>query len=343
MEDLISIVVPIYNVEKYLTECVNSLINQSYKNIEIILVDDGSTDNCPQICEYLAAKDGRIRVVHKQNAGLGMARNTGIEHATGKYIFFIDSDDFIDIDTVLLCYEKAEEDKSDIVVYGYNRVTTNGGLESTTIPVPKLEKYVGSDVLNKFLPDYIAKDPQDGYDPKLWMSACGCMFLTKIIKDSGWRFVSERDIISEDTYSLLQLYKYVNCVSIISKAFYNYRLNLYSLTHIYRADRFEKIKHFYQMSIAKATELQYPLEVNERIKNLFLSFTIGALKGIVHSDLNRKDKKTEFKKVFYDDMLQTAISTSNIKYEPITRKILFLLIKYKLCNLAFLVVKLKNN
>ena len=343
MEALISIVVPVYNVEKYLTECVNSLLNQSYKNVEIILVDDGSTDNCPQICDGLAEKDSRIKVIHEQNAGLGMARNTGIEHATGKYIFFIDSDDYIDKDTVKLCYERAIEDNADVVLYGYNRVGENGAVISSSIPMPLRKRYAGKEIIDELLPDLIAKDPRAKTATNLWLSACGCMFRLDIIRDSQVRFVSEREIISEDSYFLLELYKNINCASIISKAFYNYRFNLSSLTHVYRADRFEKIKLFYQMSIAKATELQYPLEVNERIKNLFLSFTIGALKGIVHSDLNRKDKKTEFKKVFYDDMLQTAISTSNIKYEPITRKILFLLIKYKLCNLAFLVVKLKNN
>ena len=92
---LVTIVVPIYNVEKYLTRCVDSIINQTYQNLEIILVDDGSPDNCPRICDEYAKKDHRIKVIHKINAGLGMARNTGIENATGKYICFFDSDDYI--------------------------------------------------------------------------------------------------------------------------------------------------------------------------------------------------------------------------------------------------------
>ena len=92
---VVSVVLPIYNVEKYLSRCLESVVNQSYRKLEIILVDDESPDKCPEICDKWAAKDNRIKVVHKKNAGLGHARNTGIENATGEYICFVDSDDYI--------------------------------------------------------------------------------------------------------------------------------------------------------------------------------------------------------------------------------------------------------
>ncbi|MDI1303790.1 MAG: glycosyltransferase, partial [bacterium] len=93
--ELISIIIPIYGVEKYIDKCILSVINQTYKNLEIILVDDGSPDNCPAICDQYAKKDSRIRVIHKINGGLSSARNSGIDIATGKYITFVDSDDSI--------------------------------------------------------------------------------------------------------------------------------------------------------------------------------------------------------------------------------------------------------
>ena len=95
MEDKISIIVPVYNVEKYLNRCVDSILNQTYRNLEIILVDDGSPDNCGAVCDAYAGLDPRIRVIHKPNGGLSDARNAGLDVATGEYVGFIDSDDFI--------------------------------------------------------------------------------------------------------------------------------------------------------------------------------------------------------------------------------------------------------
>ncbi len=117
----ISIVVPVYNVEKYLEKCLDSLLNQTFTDVEILLVDDGSTDHSLKICKNYAEKDGRIRVIHQLNQGLSAARNTGIENATGKYIGFIDSDDYIDEDMYEYLYNQITNQKADIAVCGiYN-------------------------------------------------------------------------------------------------------------------------------------------------------------------------------------------------------------------------------
>lgn len=118
MDSLISVIVPIYNVEKYLQKCVDSIINQTYKNLEIILVDDGSPDNCPKMCDDYAEKDSRIKVVHKENGGLSDARNVGMEVATGEYVSFIDSDDYISLDFYETLLETIVDNDSDIVECG---------------------------------------------------------------------------------------------------------------------------------------------------------------------------------------------------------------------------------
>ena len=100
MKDLISVIVPVYNVEKYLNKCLDSIISQTYTNLEIILIDDGSTDNCGKICDEYASKDKRIKVIHKENAGVSSARNYGIQCATGDWIMFVDSDDWIEFDAI---------------------------------------------------------------------------------------------------------------------------------------------------------------------------------------------------------------------------------------------------
>ena len=125
MNSLISVIVPIYNVEKYLDKCVDSIINQTYKNLEIILVDDGSPDNCPKMCDDYAKKDSRIKVVHKENGGLSDARNAGMKVATGEYVSFIDSDDWIDLETFSISMAKIEECNAQIVAFNIINVATN--------------------------------------------------------------------------------------------------------------------------------------------------------------------------------------------------------------------------
>ena len=115
MDSLISVIVPIYNVEDYLERCVDSIINQTYKNLEIILVDDGSQDNCPQMCDDYAKKDSRIKVVHKKNGGLSDARNAGMKVATGEYVSFIDSDDYVSLDFYETLFQTMIDNDSDIV------------------------------------------------------------------------------------------------------------------------------------------------------------------------------------------------------------------------------------
>ena len=116
--DKISVVVPVYNVEKYLEKCLNSIINQTYKNIEIIVVDDGSTDSCGQLCDEYAIMDKRIIVIHKKNGGLSDARNVGIDNATGKFICFIDSDDYVESNMIEKLYSVCKETNSDICCCG---------------------------------------------------------------------------------------------------------------------------------------------------------------------------------------------------------------------------------
>lgn len=112
---LVSVVIPVYNVEEYLDDCIKSVITQTYKDLEIILVDDGSTDLSPQICEQYAMRDNRIKVIHQQNKGISVARNVGMTYATGSYIYFLDSDDYIMTNAIRIMYDTIEKENSEIV------------------------------------------------------------------------------------------------------------------------------------------------------------------------------------------------------------------------------------
>lgn len=129
MEELITIIIPIYQVENYLKKCLDSVINQTYKNLEIILVDDGSKDNSPQICDEYKRKDNRIKVIHKENGGLSDARNSGMKMATGKYIGFVDSDDYIKEDMYEILYKNMINTKADISICNLLMIKENDKVE----------------------------------------------------------------------------------------------------------------------------------------------------------------------------------------------------------------------
>lgn len=162
MNKLISVVIPIYNVENYLKRCIDSVINNSYKNLEIILVDDGSTDNSSSICDSYIKKDSRIKVIHKENNGLSSARNTGIDIASGDYISFIDSDDFVYVDYFKYMYELSIKHDADIVNIfllktfknddiDLNNVFTKNKLSSNTNNyIEKIDVLTSNQALEKF-------------------------------------------------------------------------------------------------------------------------------------------------------------------------------------------------
>ncbi len=151
-EELISVIVPIYKVERYLKKCVETIMNQTYSNLEIILVDDGSPDSCGVICEELAKKDSRIKVIHKNNGGLSDARNEGIRTSTGEYLLFVDSDDFISYSMIETLYKSIKKNNADMVACGYKKVFSSGIVEEQQFSVKNREEILtGEDATKRLL------------------------------------------------------------------------------------------------------------------------------------------------------------------------------------------------
>ena len=131
---LVSVIIPVYNVEKYLHRCLNSVKNQSFKNLDVILIDDGSTDKSGEICENYCKEDFRFRVIHQKNRGQATARNLALDMAKGDYICFVDSDDYIEKTMIETLYNSITNNNADIAVCGYNRVNETGELIKTFFP-----------------------------------------------------------------------------------------------------------------------------------------------------------------------------------------------------------------
>ena len=219
---LISIVIPIYKVERWLRECVDSVLNQTYTNIEVILVDDGSPDGCPAICDEYALRDNRIKVIHKTNAGLSEARNSGLDASHGQYVFFIDSDDYyLHEDFISLLVESAVQNVSDMVIFKRRKL-----YEETKTMEPDTDAY-NDEILQERNPDslWYKLAVRDDID------ASASMKLLKREVLTTNQIYFRKGMFSEDVEWYFRLSRFVHRISAVSRRSYCYRVREGSITH----------------------------------------------------------------------------------------------------------------
>jgi glycosyltransferase involved in cell wall biosynthesis len=205
MQIKVSLIIPVFNVEEYLDKCLLSAINQTLYDIEIIIINDGSTDNSLLICNKYQKKDKRIHIITQENAGLSAARNTGINHAKGEFIVFLDSDDDIEIETLEKAYTKAHQEKLDIVVYRYNQVDNDGNIKFTN----KIkDNYTQDELLRRVLS--VKQSPM----------ACNKLYKTELFKK--YHIYFPVGLLHEDVYTTYKLVFFAQKIGIIEEAFYNW-------------------------------------------------------------------------------------------------------------------------
>lgn len=223
-EKLVSVLVPVYNTEKYLEKCLDSIINQTYTNLEIILVDDGSTDNSGKICDAYAERDVRIKVIHKHNEGLVRARKTGLENATGEYIAFVDSDDWIEPNMYEEMLEKALETDADFVESGY--------LEFHEYTEKTMERKLAEgffDLRGGGIADHVRAymgETKAKITPLIWSK----MYKADVIRQSYF-FVPDNQSIGEDDANYVNLIILANSCFCMEKCFYHYFMRKDSMCH----------------------------------------------------------------------------------------------------------------
>jgi glycosyltransferase involved in cell wall biosynthesis len=229
---LVSIIIPVYNTQKYIHECIDSVINQTYKSIEIIIVNDGSTDKSGEICEEYSKHDKRIKVFHISNNGPSSARNIGIDHANGENIMFLDSDDYIDTDMINNMLSEMNENNSDLVINGHKICFEEKDRKIVKVYFNKTTYINRKDFLNDFSKYFMALN--------IW----GKLYRTKIIKENNIRFINNLSL-GEDLMFNSKYYNNVNRVSVLNNVHYNYRQVRDSLVHKDIRDRDEMIFIFY--------------------------------------------------------------------------------------------------
>ena len=306
----ISIIVPIYNVEKYLDRCLESLINQTLKDIEIILVDDGSPDSCPTLCDNYGHRDSRIKVIHKKNEGLGLARNSGIEIATGEYIAFVDSDDYIGLDMYNCLYSEAVNSNADAVFCGFkNEIQKGVWIESKE--VSQRSEWNGNEITN-FMFDMIACAPYIKKERKYEMSVWRAIYRNQLIQQNNIRFQSERLIVSEDIPMNIDFLIIANKIVYVPHEFYYYCLNSTSLTATLKTEKFFKFKNLYHILEEK---LQDKNNYKERLDRLFIGHSRMHFIKLMNSTL--PDQRIWLRKYMKDNIWHELKNRYKPSYLPL--------------------------
>lgn len=288
MDELISIVVPIYKVEKYLEKCVYSLLTQSYKNLEIILVDDGSPDNCGKICDRFQIMDNRIKVIHKINGGLSDARNVGVEVATGEYITFVDSDDYVDNDYINYLYSLLKTNDSDISIVMPYQVDENYIIKKSN----KKEKIYNYDSVNALKTML--------YQKKFETSAWGKLFKIDIVK--GIKFPVGK--IYEDIGTIYKyLLKAKNVTFSTKRIYYYLQRNDSIMGRKYKSNDLDYV--YNSKLLLEEMEKNGNLELIKAAKSRYVSANFSVLIKLNKSDPKIRNElllniKKNQKNVFFD-------------------------------------------
>lgn len=335
----VSVIVPVYNVEKYLKRCVDSIINQTLIDIEIILVNDGSTDTSGELCDKVALLDKRIKVIHKKNEGLGLARNSGMDIALGEYIGFVDSDDFIEKDMFEILYKSISKENAQMAISGYKTYRT---FDKNIVEhkLPNLKRLYEGDEIKEILFGVLGARINYKNDYYLGMSVWKNLYSLDFIKKKNIKFVSEREYISEDAIFHLSIIPKMKKIVTVDKTLYYYCNNdEVTLTSRFRKDRFTRYKELY----LKEAEILNSNNLIEEGKNIigrtFLGNTRTFIKQIIASEETLYKKIQLIKEICNDELLQKIILIYPYKNARFKQRVYFMALKYKLVSILFIIVK----
>ncbi|HII4441208.1 TPA: glycosyltransferase family 2 protein [Clostridium perfringens] len=338
----VSVVVPIYNVEKYLHRCVNSLIRQTLKDIEIILVNDGSPDNCPKICDEYKNKDIRVKVIHKKNAGLGLARNSGLDEAKGKYVVFVDSDDFIEESALEEMYNIAEKHQADMCMAGYYKYNT----QTNTINKIELfenQKIFKGDQIKEVVYKIIGSAPESISDEDYGMSVWKNLYSLEFLKKNNIRFYSEREYVSEDVIFHLCAVPKMRKIVTINESYYYYCDNSdTSLTSTFRDSKFEQYKTLYLKELELLSV--FDSEDNGRVyaARMFLGNVRNHMKQLSSSNYSLKNKLKRTKQICNDSLLNEILSWYPYHKNPKQQRIYSNILRKKMSIVAIILAILQS-
>ncbi|CAM4489188.1 glycosyltransferase EpsJ [Paenibacillus endophyticus] len=324
----ISVILPIYNAEKWIRDCLDSIINQPFRHIELLLINDGSTDQSGAVCEAFAARDSRIRVMHKPNRGTSSARNIGLKAATGKYISFVDADDVIDELFFVKLYAAAEQFECETVICGY---------ESLQKREEKPPQFTLHTVMNGKELVLSAERAHSGNELCfVWR----CLFLRSLIEKRNIRF-QEGLTIGEDMIFLLEVVLAADRVYAIPDLLYRYNThnNADSLTRSSFRPHLEKCL-ILQYELRKRLSDKTGLLVNDRYRKDMASYYIGEIRSMLITNMKSNPEditKADMKRILHLKMMTDSTMQLGFAYKcgSLKEYLYYIAFKYKLATLLF--------
>lgn len=282
----VSVIIPVYNVENYLSECLDSVINQSLKELEILCINDGSTDNSIEILSKYAKQDSRIKIITKKNSGLACTRNTGIENTTGEYIFFLDSDDYLVPNVLEKLYKDAINYQTDIIVSKCKPFAEKGAFDEYTLKrVEELNKYLNYNGDNNV--NITTKNFREIIDNYPCVS-CGSLYKTDFLKQNNLKFINQK-VIHEDNGFFLKVLSTFPKITFLNVDSIMYRVRSNSIS-FESCKRENKTVRFNQLKIVLIDAFNYIKKYNPtnakylisaiKTSNTYCPYTSTIIKGI---------------------------------------------------------------
>lgn len=308
---------------------MDSILNQTYQNFEIIMVDDGSKDNCPAICDNYATLDSRIRVIHKKNAGLGKARNSGLELASGDYILFVDSDDYLAPNALQTIMDKLLHTGADACLFNFACVDDSGKLDICKAPLDK-ELYKQPEINNTVLLGMVGAPVEHPSDNYISMSVWKYAYSRKFLMDNYLLFPSEREVVSEDIVFHLNAMPLMKSLCVSPEVLYYYCKNsaYLSLTKKYDENKFIKYKNLYVLQVSLIEKLDLASEGTLRAQRRFVGNTKVCIKHILNNqEFTLLNKIKKIHQICNDDLFKQVTKQYPYKRMKMKQRILFAILK----------------
>jgi len=324
----ISVIVPVYNVEEYLDRCCHSIVNQTYRDIEIILVDDGSKDKSGVLCEKWKERDQRIRCIHKKNEGVSAARNDGIALAAGEYITFVDADDWIELDAYEKISKELIEKKPDILKFGYKKIQNE---KVTGIYVPMQEEKVLYDrtaIEQQILLDSIQLKPL--FSEKTFiLSACMQVFKRSLIIENKIKFLK---VLNEDPLFSVEAIAKAHSYVTLKSAFYNYDTRTGSATMQYIRNMYQGKMDMYQHYQKVITENHLDEKAKSRLDLYFINCVYACINNECRkiSKRNMTQAVKEIRRIFKCSNVKHVIRHTDCGENSKKGKVLLFMLKHEM-------------